>query len=109
MILTIQVDRHPIFQRKALDLYVNTKIDMVEAALGGTTHIPTLEGDSEIAFNEGTQHGDKLRLRGKGVRVGQQRGDLFVVISIEVPSRLTNRQRQLLLEFSKEEKLKKAA
>lgn len=109
VILTVTVERHPIFQRRALDIFVNTKIDMVEAALGGTTRIPTLEGDTEIPLGSGTQNGDKLRLRGKGVRVGHQRGDLYVVISVVIPSRLTDRQRQLLVEFSKEERMKKVA
>jgi len=109
VILTITVDRHPIFQRRALDIFVNTKIDMVDAALGGTTRVPTLDGDTEISLTEGTQNGDKLRLKGKGVRVGHQRGDLYVVVSVVIPSRLTSRQKQLLIEFSREERMKKAA
>lgn len=109
VVLTVTVDRHPIFQRRGLDIFVHTKIDMVEAALGGQTQIPTLDGNTEIEFNEGTQNGDKLRLKGKGVRVGQQRGDLYVIISIVIPSRLTGRQRALLLEYMKEERLKNAA
>lgn len=109
LILTVSVDPHPIFQRRALDIFVNAKIDMVDAALGGTTRVPTLDGDTQISFGEGTQHGDKLRLKGKGVRVGQQRGDMYVVIGILVPTRLTNRQRQFLIDFNKERQLTKAA
>jgi len=109
IILTVTVERHPIFQRRALDIFVNRKIDMVDAALGGSIEIPTLDGDTEISVNEGTQNGDKLRLKGKGVRVGHQRGDLYVIVSVVIPSRLTSRQKQLLLEFSREERMKKAA
>ena len=109
IILTAIVDRHPIFERRALDIIVHSKIGIVEAALGGSTEVPTLEGNTRISFNEGTQNGDKLRLKGKGVRIGQQRGDLYVFISVIVPSRLTAKQKELLIEFSKEELAKKAA
>jgi len=109
LVLTVTVEKHPIFRWKGLDIYVDTKIDMVDAALGGTTSVPSLEGKTQVTFHEGTQSGDRLRLRGKGVRVGAQRGDMYVGISVVIPSRLTDRQKELLIEFSKEERLKKAA
>lgn len=109
VILSITVGSHPVFQRKGLDLLVNADIDLVEATLGGTIRVPTLEKDTEISIPAGTQYGDKLRLRAKGIRQNGRIGDLYVIVKVIVPKRLSERQKELLYQFMEEEKLKKAA
>ena len=78
---------------------------MTVAALGGDVEIPTIDGGrSKIKIPEGAQTGKRMRLRGKGMSVlrGNQRGDMYVELSVETPSRLSKRQRELLEEFSTE-------
>jgi molecular chaperone DnaJ len=73
------------------------------AALGGETEVPTLEGKARLRVPAGTQPGSTLRLRGKGIpRKGSGRGDLRVEVAIEAPTRLTERQRELLQQFAGE-------
>ena len=75
---------------------------MSKAALGGTIEVPTIEGTrTRINIPEGTQSGQQLRLRSKGMTIlrSQARGDMFVEISVETPVRLTERQKELLEEF----------
>jgi len=74
---------------------------MTQAALGGEVEVPTLEGPERIQVPAGTQHGEVLTLKGKGVPRGDRgrRGDLKLAIQVEVPKRLTERQAELLREF----------
>ena len=84
----------------------------VQAALGSEIEAPTLEGTVEVTVPEGTQSGKVIRLRGKGLpplqprldvaQLHRMRGDIFVRIFVEVPTKLTARQRELLEEFASE-------
>lgn len=74
--------------------------------------VPTLDGEVEISMKPGTQHGDTLRLSGKGIGkdvVGQpgQRGDQLIHVSVHLPRHINARQRELLEEFRKEEESRK--
>ena len=78
---------------------------MVRAALGGEFAVRTLDGgDAQVRIPEGTQSGQQLRLRGKGMPVLRSRevGDLYIQASVETPQNLTRRQRELLAEFEAE-------
>jgi molecular chaperone DnaJ len=79
-------------------------IPFVQAALGGEIEVPTLEGRVSLRIQEGTQSGKVLRLRGKGLPTvaAETRGDQLVRLFVEVPSRLTARQRELLEQFATE-------
>ena len=110
--VVIFVKSHPLFERDGTALHCEVPIPFVQAALGGETDVPTLEGRVSIRVPEGTQSGKTMRLRGKGLpplrprmddaQLERLRGDLFVRIFVEVPAKLNARQRQLLEEFAEE-------
>jgi molecular chaperone DnaJ len=90
------------FQRQDDDLISEVAVSTTQAALGTTVEVPTLDGPEQVRIPEGTQHGDTIRLKGKGVKHlrGNGRGDQHVVVSIKVPTRLTERERELLHELA---------
>lgn len=109
-ILTVEVRPHRIFQREGLDIFCQATVDVVDAILGGRVTVPSLNGDIEVVLEGGTQHGDRLRLAGRGVQAANGvRGNQIVVVRIAIPRKVTPRQRELLLEFAEEEQAKKAA
>ena len=98
----LDIAHHRFFQREGANLYCRIPIPMGKAALGGTIEVPTIEGTrTRINIPAGTQSGQQLRLRGKGMTIlrSQARGDMFVEISVETPVNLTDRQKELLEEF----------
>lgn len=99
--LTIQVKDHPLFQRDGCDIYCEVPITYAQAALGAEITVPTIDGNVAYTIAEGTQSGTKFRLRGKGVKVlnREQRGDQYVTVAVEVPKKLSKKQRELLKEF----------
>ncbi|MBV9946715.1 MAG: molecular chaperone DnaJ [Myxococcales bacterium] len=102
--ITIRVRPHPFFKRAGDDVVCTVPITFTHAALGGEVDVPTLDGRGKLKIPAGTQPGAVLRIKGKGVprRGGLGRGDQRVEVALEVPTRLTLRQRQLLEELAKE-------
>ncbi len=101
--LTIRVAPHPFFRREGDDIVCALPVSFPTAALGGELEIPTLEGKGKLRIPPGTQPGSVLRVKGKGVprRVRGGRGDQLVEIALEVPTELTDRQRELVSELGK--------
>ena len=97
---------HSLFEREGHDLICRIPVSYAQAALGATIEVPTLEGPEEMAIPAGTQPGDvfKLRRRGMPDPRGGAKGDLLVVVNLEVPKSLSPRQEQLLRELAGEEK-----
>ena len=97
----ITVRRDPLFERKGFDIWVELPITYTQAALGAEVTVPTIDGNVTYRIPDGTQPGDVLRLRGKGVQRLQRegRGDMMVRVAIEVPKRLSKQQRDLLEEL----------
>ncbi|MBQ9987865.1 MAG: molecular chaperone DnaJ [Erysipelotrichales bacterium] len=95
--LEIIVGRHEYFTREGNDIHVTIPLDVADAALGCKKDIPTPYGDVEVNIPEGTQHGQKLRIRGKGVKDvrGSYTGDEYVHIEIKVPTKLSSQEREL--------------
>jgi molecular chaperone DnaJ len=102
--IAIQVRAHPFFKRSADDVVCQVPITYAQAALGGEVEVPTLDGKGKLRVPPGTQPGTVLRIKGKGIphRAGVGRGDQRIEVSIEVPTSLTARQRELLEELAKE-------
>jgi molecular chaperone DnaJ len=103
--VVLRVKAHPVFEREGDTLACELPISFVTASLGGVVHVPLLEGgEAELKIAAGTQTGKVLKLRGKGVPVlnGEGRGDLQVHVHVEVPTKLSARQRELLELFAKE-------
>ncbi|MBN1941839.1 MAG: DnaJ domain-containing protein [Phycisphaerae bacterium] len=101
LLLICHVRDHPYYQRVGNDIYVQVPIGIVEAALGGSVDVPTLEGMTTIKIPPGTPSGRRIRLRGKGVKSadGQKQGDQYVVIKITPPKSVSEKGAALLREF----------
>lgn len=98
----VSVRPHDLFERDGADLYARVPIAMSIAALGGEFEVPTLEGArARVKVGAGTQPGQRVRLKGKGMPVlrSSQVGDLYVQLDVEVPQNLNKKQRELLEEF----------
>lgn len=104
LLITIRIKPHEIYRRDDFDVYIDLPVTFVQAALGATVKVPTLDGVVEYDIPEGTQAGAVFRLRGKGIPFirGKGRGDEYVNIEVEIPKNLTNRQKSLLREFEAE-------
>jgi molecular chaperone DnaJ len=99
----IYVKPHRLFKRQRDDLGSEISINMVQAALGTSIEVPTLDGTAVLKIPEGTQSGSIFRLRGKGMpRLrGNGRGDLHVQVAVKTPTRLTSEQKELLRQLGK--------
>jgi molecular chaperone DnaJ len=101
--VSIGVAQHEIFQRAGDDLACEVKVPMTVAALGGLAEVPTLDDPEEIDIAPGTQSGEVVRFRGKGMpRLnGRGRGELVGVLRIETPRDLSEEEADLLARFAK--------
>ncbi|MEC3861834.1 molecular chaperone DnaJ [Mesobacterium sp. TK19101] len=98
----IEVKKHEIFEREANNLYCRVPVSMATAALGGDIEVPTIDGGrSRVKIPAGSQSGNQMRLRGKGMPGlrGGGHGDMFIELAVETPVNLTARQKELLKEF----------
>lgn len=100
--LVIHVRPHHLFRREGDDLHLEVPITVSEAALGAEITVPTLEGKAALKIPAGTQSGQVLRLRGKGMPRpnGTGRGDEYVHIQVTVPKHLDSRTRELFREIA---------
>jgi molecular chaperone DnaJ len=91
----------PRFVREGNDIYSQVDLTIVQAALGATVPVETLDGTVELELAPGTQPGEVRVLRGKGMPVlqGFGKGDHRVLVNVSVPRRLNDEQRRLLEEF----------
>ncbi len=102
--VALNVKPHPHFVRKSQDILYDLRLNIVTAILGGRVEVPTLTGTTMVKIPEGTQHDQVLRLKGLGAPSlkTQGRGDQLIRTKIDIPSRLTPKQRELLLAFAEE-------
>ncbi len=103
--VVLSLTGHPLFRRDGPNLYCRVPIPMTTASLGGKIRVPVIDGSMvEVDVKSGTQAGHQLRQRGKGMSVlrSSSRGDLYVELAVETPSRLSKRQKELLEEFALE-------
>jgi molecular chaperone DnaJ len=103
--VAVHVTPHPSLRRDGTELYYEQQLSITQAALGARVRVPTVEGDEDLDIRPGTQPGTELRLRGKGVphlRRPGTRGDLHVIVRVNVPTKLNKRQRQLVEELAAE-------
>lgn len=99
----INVKEHDFFKRQGTDIYCSVPISFVKAVFGGQIEVPTLYGNEKIEIPPGTPSGRVFKLKGKGLPKvgGTHRGDQIVTVYIDVPKKLTERQRELLEEFAR--------
>ena len=101
LILNIRMEPHASFEREGDNIRLELPVSFTEAALGGKVRVPTIDGNVTMTIPEGTQSGDQLRLKGRGVtHLGEGgRGDQYVTISVRVPEKLSDEQREMLERF----------
>ena len=99
--IVVNVAPHKVFRRDGTTLYMDMPISFTQAALGAELDIPTLDGPVKQKIPEGTQTDTKFRIKGKGMpRLHTtQKGDLVVTVRVEVPKRMSAKQKELLKEF----------
>ena len=120
LLVEVQVERHPIFQRQDMNIYSTAPVTFAQAALGGQIHITAVDGDMAYDIKPGTQTDTKIRLKGKGVpslRNKNIRGDHYVTLVVQVPTKLNEEAKEYLRKYdeavngkindSKQEKPKK--
>ena len=96
------VKKHPLFERKDCDVYLDVPLTITEAVLGCKKEIPTLDGNVMLTIEAGSQSGDQLRLRGKGIKDPNRsrKGDMYVVLDVVIPSKLDKKQKELFKELA---------
>lgn len=97
----VHVEKHPHFERHGDDIYCMVSVSMIQAALGKTIPVPTLNGQKEVELHEGVETGEEIRLKKMGlpnVHSGR-RGDQVIRIIVKTPKNLTRAQKKILEEF----------
>ncbi len=102
LLIEVIISKHPYFQRQDRDIFSRVNISYAQAALGGEIKINTVDGDIIYEVKPGTQPGTKIRLKGKGVptlRNKNVRGDHYVTLNVQVPTKLSDKAKEALREF----------
>lgn len=105
LLVQFKVREDPLFRREGVDIHVDAVLSVTQAILGGTVQVPTLSGDVVLKVRAGTQSGQKVVLKGKGIKSKSSSfyGNQFVHFNVTIPTNLSERQRWLIEEFAKEE------
>jgi len=102
----VQIQQHPRFQRQGNDVHVTVPITISQAIMGARISVPGIDGEQVVAISPGTQPGSTKTLRNHGIRHlnnPQRYGDLIIHFNVEIPRKLTDKQRELMEEFAKTE------
>lgn len=101
LLVTIYIKPHPIYKRENYNVFIEIPITFVQAALGATIKVPTIDGVVEYDIPEGTQTGTMFKLKNKGIPYirSKNRGDQYVTVEIEVPKNLSSEQKKILKDF----------
>ncbi|KAF9459436.1 hypothetical protein BDZ94DRAFT_1171694 [Collybia nuda] len=102
LLVRISVAPSKSFVRQGANLYHEARIPMHTAVLGGKVRVPTLDGEVDVRIPGGTQQGEEMVLKGRGIPpvYGGDKGDLFIAFSVLLPRSLTKRQRSLIQEYA---------
>ncbi|MGB6690087.1 MAG: J domain-containing protein [Terracidiphilus sp.] len=104
LFLIVRTGTHPVFTRAGDDIQITVPVTVAEASLGAKVEVPTIDGRAQLKIPPGTQSGQKLRMRGRGVENAQapgQRGDQIVTVEVVVPSLQDERSREIMRELAK--------
>ena len=102
--LTIKVGEHPVFKREGYDIFVKKNIKLTDAILGSVVEVPSIFGPKKVKIPPGVQSHSKMRLKGLGISDPKRNinGDQYVEIIVDIPKKLTEKQRKLVEELRKE-------
>lgn len=96
------VGEHPQFKRKGNDIYIKASVSAVDATIGTTISVPTVDGDVDLRIPEGTQPNQVFRMKGKGVKTKNGTGDELVEVKVEIPRKVSKKERELYEKIKKE-------
>jgi curved DNA-binding protein len=101
--LVVEVAADPRFTRKGDDLHTKLDIDLYTAVLGGEARVPTLNGSLVLTIPPGSQPGQSIRLKGKGMpslKSPNQHGDLFAQLNVKIPKKLSAKEKELFAQLA---------
>jgi len=104
LFLIVRTGTHPVFTRQGDDIFVTVPVTVAEASLGAKVEVPTIDGRAQLKIPPGTQSGQKLRMRERGVESAQnpgQRGDEIVTVEVAVPHLSDERSREIMRELAR--------
>jgi molecular chaperone DnaJ len=104
LFLIVRTGTHPVFTRTGDDIQITVPVTVAEASLGAKVDVPTIDGRAQLKIPPGTQSGQKLRMRERGVENAQhagQRGDQIVTVTVVVPHLQDERSREIMRELAK--------
>jgi molecular chaperone DnaJ len=104
LFLIVRTGTHPVFTRESDDIHIKVPVTIAEASLGAKVEVPTIEGRAQLKIPPGTQGGQKLRMRERGVESAQhpgQRGDQIVTVEVVVPHLNDERSREIMRELAR--------
>jgi molecular chaperone DnaJ len=104
LFLIVRTGTHPVFTRVGDDIQLTVPVTVPEASLGSKVNVPTIDGRAQLKIPPGTQSGQKLRMRERGVESAQhpgQRGDQIVTVEVMVPTLSDERSREIMRELAK--------
>jgi molecular chaperone DnaJ len=104
LFVIVKTGTHPVFTRVGDDIQVTVPVTVPEASLGAKVEVPTIDGRAQLKIPPGTQSGQKLRLRERGVENAQrpgQRGDQIVTVEVVVPALKDERSKEIMRELAK--------
>jgi molecular chaperone DnaJ len=102
--LIVRTGTHPVFTRVGDDIQLTVPVTVPEASLGAKVDVPTIDGRAQLKIPPGTQSGQKLRMRERGVESAQRpgtRGDQIVTVEVQVPTLSDERSREIMRELAK--------
>lgn len=102
LFVVVNVSPHKIFKRKGFNIYEEVRVPFTKMVLGGQIKVQTLEGFTDFTIPEGTQDSTTFKIKDKGIPNihGRGRGDLEFTVKVDIPKKLTDRQREILTEFA---------
>ena len=104
LFLIVRTEAHPVFERSGDDILIRVPVTVPEASLGAKVDVPTIDGRAQLKIPPGTQSGQKLRMRERGVESAQRpgvRGDQIVTVEVVVPHLNDERSREIMRELAK--------
>ena len=102
--IIVRTGTHPVFTRVGDDIQLTVPVNIAEASLGAKEDVPTIDGRAQLKIPPGTQSGQKLRMRDRGVENAQrpgQRGDQIVMVEVVVPTLHDERSKEIMRELAK--------
>ena len=104
LFVIVRTGTHPVFTRVGDDIQITVPVTVPEASLGAKVDVPTIDGRAQLKIPPGTQSGQKLRMRERGVENSQrpeQRGDQIVTVEVVVPTLQDERSKEIMRELAK--------